>query len=289
MSPIRMGTCSWKFDSWVGLVYSKAKGIDPLAEYAQRYDTVEVDQWFWSLFGDKVALPKDEVVRSYAAAVPEGFRFTIKAPNSLTLTHHYQKGKTAPLRANDHFLSVPLFEDFISTLAPIRPQIGSIMFQFEYLNRQKMPSQRVFQQRFGAFREQLDPSLPLGLEIRNPSYLNDDFFSFLEAEEVHPVLLQGYWMPPVQQVITRFGRWIEKHEILVVRLHGGDRAEIEERTQGQWNRIIESRQQELFEIAPLLRALDERNALVYVNVNNHYEGSAPLTIEVLKKLLGRTT
>ena len=38
MSPVRVGTCSWKFESWAGLVYSAANGIDYLAEYARHYD-----------------------------------------------------------------------------------------------------------------------------------------------------------------------------------------------------------------------------------------------------------
>jgi len=56
-----------------------------LAECAQKYDCVEVDQWFWSLYGpDKVVLPKPAVVQEYAASVPESFRFGIKIPNALT-------------------------------------------------------------------------------------------------------------------------------------------------------------------------------------------------------------
>ena len=46
MSELRIGACSWKYPSWQGLVYSAAQGIDYLQEYAARYDTVEVDQWF---------------------------------------------------------------------------------------------------------------------------------------------------------------------------------------------------------------------------------------------------
>ena len=86
MSPVRVGTCSWKFESWAGLVYSAAKGIDYLAEYARHYDTVEIDQWFWSLFDESVVLPKPDVVQSYLASVPDDFLFTVKVPNSITLT-----------------------------------------------------------------------------------------------------------------------------------------------------------------------------------------------------------
>ena len=78
MAALRIGTCSWKFDSWVGLVYSEKDRAGYLREYARRYDTVEVDQWFWSLFGrDKIALPEPAVVREYAESVPASFRFSV--------------------------------------------------------------------------------------------------------------------------------------------------------------------------------------------------------------------
>src|SRR6056297_534578 len=72
MSILRFGTCSWKFPSWAGLVYSQADGIDYLAEYAQTYRSVEIDQWFWSLFApDKISLPQTETVAGYLASVDE--------------------------------------------------------------------------------------------------------------------------------------------------------------------------------------------------------------------------
>lgn len=79
VSGFRIGTCSWKYDSWRGLVYSDKPRINYLGEYAKKYDCVEVDQWSWSLFGpDKVALPKSTTVQEYALSVPENFRFAVK-------------------------------------------------------------------------------------------------------------------------------------------------------------------------------------------------------------------
>jgi uncharacterized protein YecE (DUF72 family) len=52
-SSLRIGTCSWKYDSWKGLIYNVEKNYKPddyLRDYAQHYNTVEIDQWFWSLF-----------------------------------------------------------------------------------------------------------------------------------------------------------------------------------------------------------------------------------------------
>jgi uncharacterized protein YecE (DUF72 family) len=50
-----------------------------------------------------VVLLKFEVVREYAQSVPPEFTFSIKVPNSITLTHHYNKNKNAPLISNPHF------------------------------------------------------------------------------------------------------------------------------------------------------------------------------------------
>jgi uncharacterized protein YecE (DUF72 family) len=43
---IRIGTCSWKYDSWKGIVYSESKSKNYLKEYSQKFNTVEIDQWF---------------------------------------------------------------------------------------------------------------------------------------------------------------------------------------------------------------------------------------------------
>ena len=42
---LRIGTCSWKYDAWRGLVYDPAKTYKPydyLADYARTFDIVEV-------------------------------------------------------------------------------------------------------------------------------------------------------------------------------------------------------------------------------------------------------
>lgn len=80
---LRVGTCSWKFPSWQGLVYPAAKGINYLESYAQRYNAVEIDRWFWSLFGEEsIGLPQPVDVEAYRRAVPDDFVFTVKAPNA---------------------------------------------------------------------------------------------------------------------------------------------------------------------------------------------------------------
>ena len=286
MADLRIGTCSWKFPSWHGLVYSAPKGINYLEEYARRYDTVEVDQWFWSLFGkDSVKLPNPADVDRYRRSVPDDFRFTVKVPNSVTLTHFYKKAKSDPLVPNPHFLSPSLFEEFLALLDPLRDLLGPLMFQFEYLNRQKMPSQDRFQKQFETFLRQLPTAYPYAMEIRNGNYLNESYFTFLNRNGLIPVFLQGYWMPPITSLYQKWRSLILEQKTVVIRLHGPDRKGIEKITGKHWDQIVAPKDEELSMIAGMIGDLLDRGIDVYLNVNNHYEGAAPLTIERIRQLL----
>jgi uncharacterized protein YecE (DUF72 family) len=287
MANLRIGTCSWKFPSWHGLVYPAPKGINYLEAYAEHYDTVEIDQWFWSLFGeDSIGLPKPADVHAYRRSVPDDFVFTVKAPNSVTLTHFYKRGRTDPLVENPYFLSPSLFRTFLSLLNPLGDTLGPIMFQFEYLNRQKMPSQARFQELFEAFSAELPADYQYGIEVRNANYVNQSTFEFLNRSGLSPVLLQGYWMPPITDIYEDWGDFIARHEVVVIRLLGPDRKGIERQTGKRWNQIVAPRDEELAAIVEMVQDLLERGVDVYLNVNNHYEGSAPLTIARIKHLLG---
>ena len=285
---LRFGTCSWKFPSWAGLVYSREYhyAADYLPEYAEHFSTAEIDSWFYHM-------PTAGEVAEYKDKVPDSFRFTCKVPRDLTLTHHRasagrqgtqsrRSGKppaTGP--PNEQFLSLRLFEEFAEITAPLHGQIDAMMFQFEYLNKQKMGSAGEFIDRFGAFIKDIDPALPVGLEIRNGNYLTEEYFRFLSAAGLIPVLPEKQYMPPVTGVYRKFKPLIGEH--LVFRLMGGDRKEIEQAAGGKWDRLVMEKAN-LPEIAGALAEASQQ-ADVTVNVNNHFEGSAPLTIQRLQQAL----
>lgn len=283
-STLRIGTCSWKYESWTGLVYSEERRGNYIEEYAEHYPTVEVDQWFWSLFaGNRVVLPKPAVVREYAASVPEGFLFGIKVPNSITLTHHYRKGKTDPLVTNPHFLSVDLMQRFLESIAPLGKKIGPLDFQFEYLNKQKISGLGEFLDRFGSFIEQLPAGFDYCLETRNPNFLHERYFDFLAGKGVHHVFLQGYYMPSIFELYRQFGPKVRG--ITVIRLHGSERMEIEEKVGEDWSKIVTPRDSELQHLVEMLSDLSTRQVETFVFVNNHFEGSAPRTIARIERLM----
>ena len=282
---LRIGTCSWKYESWKGIVYSEDDSTNYLEEYSQHYNTVEVDQWFWSLFSStKVALPQKSVVLEYKKSVPKDFKFTIKVPNAITLTHFYNKNKSEELIKNPHFLSNNLFNEFLESVEPIKDQIGCLMFQFEYLNKQKMASLSHFMELFQSFYTNLPKGIPeIGIEIRNPNYLIKKYFEFLNSLNLYHVFLQGYYMPSIIELYKNFNTFIK--DLTVIRLHGEDRQGIEKLSGSNWNKIYVDRKAELKQVASLINELMSIKVDVYLNINNHYEGSAPLTIERIKKFL----
>lgn len=74
MSGLHVGTSGWGYPSWQPDFYPT--GLDRsefLAFYARRLDTVELN-------ATKYRLPSEEQFRSWAAQVPDGFRFAVKAP-----------------------------------------------------------------------------------------------------------------------------------------------------------------------------------------------------------------
>ena len=273
-----IGTCSWKYDSWEGLVYSRKKLANYLKEYSSHYNTVEVDQWFWSLFaGDRAVLPKPSVVNEYASSVPQDFIFCVKIPNSITLTHHYKKNKSDPLQPNLHFLSVDLFNRFLEILEPMHQNLGPLIFQFEYLNKQKITGPIEFFERFGKFVEKLPKGFSYFIELRNPNWLNARYFDFLQNANLYHVFLQGYYMPSIFDLYRKYKNKIQGKT--VIRLHGPDRDNIEKKTGKDWSQIVAPKDQGILQMAEMSADLQARSVETFIYVNNHFEGSAPRTIE----------
>lgn len=222
-------------------------------------------------------------MRRYADSVPDDFLFTVKAPNAVTLTHHYarQVGTHADYagRPNERFLDPDLMHRFLERLAPLGSKLGLVMLQVEYLNRKKMGSAEEFLAKLDAFLAPVSPEFTCAVETRNPDYLSPALFDCLAARSAGCVPAKGYHMPHIGDVWNRYRP--DVGGLAVIRLIGPDRSGIEEKTNKRWDRIVEPRPDGLDAAAAIVMGNAERGIRTFVNVNNHYEGSAPLTIERL--------
>ena len=83
-------------------------------------------------------------------------------------------------------------------------------------------------------------------------------------------------MPHIYNVYASYRDLL--NDLVTIRLLGGDRKEIEEKMQGKWN-VIGYEKKDLNIIVEMIQDLTCVGKTVHVYVNNHYEGSAPLTIQ----------
>ncbi|MFM4941749.1 DUF72 domain-containing protein [Aeromonas bivalvium] len=147
-----LGLPQWSHPAWPGqLLGQGAKPAEHLAHYASVFNTVEGNTTFY-------ALPTQETVRRWRAAVPDGFRFAFKFPQ--TISHQ------SDLVSADRQVT-----DFIALLEPLHDTLGLLKLQLPArFGPDGLP-------RLQAFLQRLPQDFCYGLEVRHP-----DFFAKGEAE-----------------------------------------------------------------------------------------------------------
>jgi uncharacterized protein YecE (DUF72 family) len=73
-----IGTSGFSYGPWRGTFYpEKLPAAKMLAYYAERLDTVEINNTFYRM-------PAPEMLAKWAAETPDGFRFALKSPRRIT-------------------------------------------------------------------------------------------------------------------------------------------------------------------------------------------------------------
>ena len=76
---LHVGTSGFSYESWRGGFYPPdARPADFLRLFAERLTTVELNNTFYRL-------PSEEQFRRWGASTPDGFRFAVKMPRSITI------------------------------------------------------------------------------------------------------------------------------------------------------------------------------------------------------------
>src|SRR5687768_9634386 len=108
---LKAGTSGWAFKEWKGTFYPRDLKSDGwLGFYASRFPTVEINNTFYRM-------PRENVLASWAAQVPEHFSFALKASQGIT---HYSR--LMPTCA-------PAVDTLLRTTAALGSRLGPILFQ----------------------------------------------------------------------------------------------------------------------------------------------------------------
>jgi uncharacterized protein YecE (DUF72 family) len=284
---IHLGTSSWSFPGWTGLVYAAGNGKPPseqllarhgLAAYAKHplFRTVSLDRTFYAPLGQA------EFAR-YAAQVPDGFRFVVKAPAAITDPVVRKPGSGEAARDNPTFLdAAAAVTAFVQpSVSGLGAKAGPLVFQFPPLGRRLLADPLRLAARIAAFMTVLPRGPLYAVEVRDPELVTAAFSAALADSGAVPCLAVHARMPPAAEQALVFGIDAAACRMpLVVRwnLHAGGDYEGAKADYFPFNRLVEEDAASRHALARLALATAAADRDVFITVNNKAEGSAPLSV-----------
>lgn len=284
---VRLGTSSWFFPGWRGLVYD---GVHPqatlsrkgLAAYAQipLLRTVSLDRTFYA------PISTVDYAR-YASQVPEHFSFVVKAPAIVcdaVMRDEAGRGKVS----NSHFLDAAIAtrEFVLPCLEGLKAKAGPLVFQVSPLPRSLVEDASLFIERLEAFFAALPRELgqlrPIyALELRNPELLTPRLMRMLSRAEVRYCVGLHDRMPEVErQEMALKALDGDAPGPLVVRwnLHRGFRYQAAKQRYEPFDRLVDEDGETRRALARMAATAFKAGRKVWITANNKAEGSAPLSV-----------
>jgi uncharacterized protein YecE (DUF72 family) len=278
-SNLRLGTSSWSFPGWEGLFWnrraSKARlARDGLAVYASHplLRAVGLDRTYYAPISA-------EAFADYAAAVPDDFRFLVKAWSGCTSPHRRDaKGRRAG--PNELYLHAPHATDEV--VAPyiegLGAKGGSLLFQFPPAGSEITEKPERFAERLHRFIDDLPRGPRYAVELRDRELLVPLYFEALDdcggrhCFNIHPRI------PSIEEQREAAGDHAAGPLVARWMLHSGLGYEEAQRRYAPFSRLVDEDPPNRSALAGL--ALDHAQAghEVIVTANNKAEGSAPWTL-----------
>ena len=152
-----VGTSGYSYKEWKGTFYpDDLPASRMLSFYAGHFRSVEVNNTFYRM-------PDEKVVAKWAAEVPDGFTFVLKAPQRIT----HQK-KLAGVEDDLRY--------FLEVAASLGPKLGPLLFQLPPYFRKDVP-------RLADFLAHIPRPYRVAMEFRHESWSADDVYDVLRGRD----------------------------------------------------------------------------------------------------------
>lgn len=237
-----VGTSGWSYDHWDGVLYPPgtppAKRLDL---YTREFDTVELNasHYRW---------PRNASFASWRRRLPPGFRMSVKAPRGLT---HAKK-----------LYSPEVWVDRIAA------SWHELYDKRAVLLVQLPPTLERDDERLGWFLGRLPWWVPVAVELRHPSWHQEEVFALLERHGASYCVMSGAGLPCILRSTAPF---------VYVRLHGPSH---------DWLYGGSYSDGELSWWADRVREWEGSGREVYAYFNNDGDGNAVRNARRLRELLG---
>lgn len=286
---ILIGTSSWKYEGWLGQIYTRERYLtrggfsarrfeaECLGEYARTFRIVCGDFSFYQF-------PPEQYWRRLFGSAPATLQFALKAPEEITakvLPAHARYGPRAGL-ANPSFLDAALFaEGFLKPLAAWRGQIATLIFEFGTFSQKSYPDAREFLADLDRFLAALPAGFRYSVEIRNPEFLGPDYFHCLKSHGAAHVFNAWARMPELGRQIRMPDAFTADFTVCRALLrHGRSYANAVELF-SPYEEIKDPNPEGRRAIRDLIEWARDKRRAAFIFVNNRFEGNAPRTIEAI--------
>lgn len=290
---IRFGTSTWTYPGWKGQVYKRTYKSEKefkqqcLEEYASLglFRSVGIDSTFYTP-------ARREQLERYCQQIPPEFKWISKVWERISIAHYPKHARYGTLagQANPDFLNADLFQERV--LAPfdtpsIKAHTGPFVFQFATFNPKQMSCEH-FLLRLDNFLAKLPKTFQYAVEIRNPDFLSNAYFSLLNTHQVTHCFNHWHYMPPLKaqmQKAAQAGGLQANFFVARLLTPAGVSYEQAVKLFSPYDQIKRGNPEMRADAVRLVRRALERSADAYIIVNNRSEGNAPGTISAIVRML----
>ena len=286
---ILIGTSSWKYEGWLGQIYSHGRYLrrgrfsrkrfeqECLAEYAETFPIVCGDFSFYQF-----PLP-DYWERLFASAPPD-FQFAFKVPEEITVAvwpRHGRYGARAGT-GNPSFLDADVLRSqFLEPLAPYRSRVAALIFEFGAFSGRAYPGgAREFAADLNPFLGRLPGTFRYAVEIRNREFLDASYFTALRNHGAAHVFSSWAKMPSLAEQCAIGEAHTADFVVSRALLRPGRRYEQAVSRFSPYTEVTDPYPEGTDALKHLINeAGKQAPALIFVN--NRFEGNAPTTISTI--------
>ncbi len=277
-----IGTSSWTFPGWRGLVYPGAPTMEELVAHGLEtysrhplFNTVGIDRSYYA------PLSSQELA-TYAAQLPAGFRCVMKVWNRVC---SYVDPRTrAP---NPDFLNAKLFRAEVLTpaLSSFKEHLGPLLFQMLPLGRSELLAPPLFNAKLERFFAELPRGPQYAVELRNPEWMTPGYFQALERHGISHVFNHWERMPTLGEQLAREQSFTAPFAVCRLLLPQGLGYEEAREAFAPFDRIQAQDDAMRADVVKLVEATRRARRQLWIVVNNKAEGSSPLTVRALLERL----
>ncbi|MBY9010138.1 MAG: DUF72 domain-containing protein [Candidatus Lokiarchaeota archaeon] len=249
MVKISIGCAGWDYKDWVGPFYPKPlERYNHLEFYSNFFELIEINSTFYNI-------PNKTTVTNWYNQVSENFKFVVKVWQKIT--HNL----------NDSDLDY-LISQFFSQLSPLRDKVVAYLLQFP-------PWFKFTEKHFKQLKllsTELPPDYRYVIELRDNSWFKEEIVS--EIIDRPNFVLGTTYMPGLN------AHYLTDQNFYYIRLIG-------DRELSVFNRIQRNQEDSINDLLRNLQMIEKMSNIyeIFIIVNNHFQGNAPESVNLLKKRL----